>query len=118
MVVVASVATVPPPSSVLPPGAGNEAEKASKTKPERAKKLKHGYICLGRISDRQVNAPALRRDDDGDEAARPTSDQAHMISKKSTMPVSDTFRQGSLAGCVNAARRRGSSAAPTRVRHI
>jgi len=60
----ASLAPVPPRSSVLPPGAGNEAKEALNAGLERANKGEKGY--LERIVlDRNVDAPAVRRHDDG-----------------------------------------------------
>ena len=61
-------APVPPRSSVLPPGAGNEAKKALKADQERANKGEKGY--LERIVlDRHLHAAAVARHDDGDTAA-------------------------------------------------
>ena len=81
--VVASVAIVPPSSSVPPPGAGNEAEKASKTEPKALtkgpQKLEKGYVEAA--IDRNVHAAAVRRDDDGDAAMIPTVEQAHATSE-------------------------------------
>ena len=58
------LALVPPRASVLPPGAGNEPKKPIKAQ-KRAKKREEGYV-QGLVSDRQVHAAAIRRDDDGD----------------------------------------------------
>jgi len=106
-VVVASVAIVPPSSSVLPPGAGNEAEKASKTELEGPKKLEEGYVEAA--IDGNVHAAAVRRDDDGDAAMIPTVEQAHTTSENSAVPDADTLGEGSLAGLVNGASCRGRS---------
>jgi hypothetical protein len=55
----------PPRSSVLPPGAGNEPKKAIKPR-KRAKKIEEGYVVETGLPDRQVHAPSVRRDHDGD----------------------------------------------------
>ena len=61
-------ALVPPRSSVLPPGAGNEeAKKAIKPGKERAKRVEKGYV--GRVCRSRTghgHAAAIGRDDDGD----------------------------------------------------
>ena len=67
---VARLAPVPPRSSVLPPGAGNEeAKKALKTDKERAKKIEERYVRQTGSFSGHLDAPAVRRDDDGDVAA-------------------------------------------------
>jgi len=66
----ASVALVPPRSSVLPPGAGNEeAKKALKAGKERAKKIERGYVVGFGVAHRHGHTPAIGRHDDGDAAA-------------------------------------------------
>ena len=63
----ASVATVPPRSSVLPPGAGNEeAEKAVKTGKQGAKKVEEGYALGVEVAQRHGHAATIRPDDDDD----------------------------------------------------
>jgi len=62
------LASVPPSSSVLPPGAGNKPEKAVQPKEERAKKSEERYVDQARAFDRHVHATAVRRDHDGDAA--------------------------------------------------
>ena len=64
----ASVATVPPRSSVLPPGAGNEPKKPIKAR-KRAKKREERYVGEALVVDRHMDAAAIRRDDDGDATA-------------------------------------------------
>ena len=72
----ASVALVPPRSSVLPPGAGNEeAKKAVKPGKERAKQVEKGYV-LGEVAHGHRHAAAIRRHDDGDGAALAISEEA------------------------------------------
>ncbi|HVA87979.1 MAG TPA: hypothetical protein VNF73_16860 [Candidatus Saccharimonadales bacterium] len=66
----------PPRSSVLPPGAGNEAKKAGKTEPERPKKPEEGYVDQTRVVDRDLHVPTVTRHEDGDVAAVPTVEQA------------------------------------------
>ncbi len=78
--VVASVAIVPPSSSVPPPGAGNEAEKANKTELEGPQKLEKGYVEAGGAFNRNVHTTTVRRNDDGDAAMIPTVEQAHTTS--------------------------------------
>ena len=66
-VVVASVASVPPRSSVLPPGAGNEeAKKALKPDKERANKVEEGYTLGSEVAHGHGQTAAIRRHDDGD----------------------------------------------------
>lgn len=67
MVVRALVALVPPCPSV-PPGAGNKPKKELKPG-KRAQDLDEGYVGQTHGIDRDVHAPAIRRDDDGDLAA-------------------------------------------------
>ena len=65
----ASVALVPPRSSVLPPGAGNEeAKKALKPGKERANKVEGGYVAGVEIAQGHGHAATVCRDDDGDAA--------------------------------------------------
>ena len=67
----------PPRSSVLLPGAGNEAKKAGKTERKGPKKAEEGYVIReAQIFQRHLHAPSIRRDDDGDVAAIPTVEQA------------------------------------------
>jgi hypothetical protein len=64
------VATVPPRSSVLPPGAGNEeAKEALKAGQERANKVEGGYAMGLQVAQGHVDAASIRRHDDGDAAA-------------------------------------------------
>ena len=60
--------SLPPRSSVLPPGAGNQPKKAVQPKEERAKKSEGRYQVEARV-DRHVHAAAISRHDDGDAAA-------------------------------------------------
>jgi hypothetical protein len=67
----------PPCPSVLPPGAGNEeAKKAVKTDEKRAKETEEGAVLEASVVDRQLDAPTVRRDDDGDVAAIPAIEQS------------------------------------------
>ncbi len=78
----ASVALVPPRSSVLPPGAGNEeAKKAVKPGKERAKQVEKGYV-LGEVAHGHRDAAAIRRHDDGDGAALAISEEAQAIDSR------------------------------------
>jgi hypothetical protein len=75
-VVGASVALVPPRSSVLPPGAGNEeAKKALKAGKERAKKIEGRYALGLEIAQGHVHAAPIARHDDGDAAAAATLEE-------------------------------------------
>jgi hypothetical protein len=65
-VLVELVALVPPCPSVSP-GAGNEPEKAIKPR-KRAKKIEERYVGQAGWLERDVDAPAIRRDRDGDGA--------------------------------------------------
>jgi len=70
------LASVPPCPSVLPPGAGNEkAEKAVKTDQERAKKGEERTVGETRAVQGHLDAPTVRRHDDGDLAAIPAIEQ-------------------------------------------
>jgi hypothetical protein len=66
---------LPPRSSVLPPGAGNEPKKELEADQERAKEGKERE--LGVAAQGQLDAPTIRRHDDGDEATIPTAGQVH-----------------------------------------
>ena len=64
------LAPVPPRSSVLPPGAGNEeAKKAVETGKKRAKKTEQRYVVETGAVHRNLDVPAIARHDDGDTAA-------------------------------------------------
>ena len=68
----ASVALVPPRSSVLPPGAGNEeAKKALKAGKKRAKKIEEGYALGLEVAQGHGDAAAIGRHDDGDRGSLP-----------------------------------------------
>ena len=62
---VSSLAALAPPCSSVPPGAGNKPKKATKPR-NRAKKFEERYVRQTRGFDRHVDAPAIRRGDDGD----------------------------------------------------
>jgi hypothetical protein len=84
-VVGALSASVPPRSSVLPPGAGNEeAKKALKPGKKRAKKVEKGYALGLEVAQGHGHAAAVRRDDnDGAvlalEKAQATDSQAPAV---------------------------------------
>ena len=72
----ASVALVPPRSSVLPPGAGNEeAKKALKPGKERAKKIERRYVVGRKVAQGHGDAAPIGRHDDGDAAAAVTLEE-------------------------------------------
>jgi hypothetical protein len=71
-----ALATVPPRSSVLPPGAGNEEhKKALKADKERAKKIEGGYVLVSEIAQGHGDAAPIGRHDDGDAAAAVTLEE-------------------------------------------
>jgi hypothetical protein len=64
------LAPVPPRSSVLPPGAGNEeAKKAVKSDEKRAKKTGERYVFETGAIQRDLDAPTVARHGDRDVAA-------------------------------------------------
>ena len=70
------LAPVPPRSSVLPPGAGNEeAKKAVETGKKRAKKTEKRYVIETGAVQGNLDLPAIARDGDGDTAAIPVLEQ-------------------------------------------
>jgi hypothetical protein len=70
------VALVPPRSSVLPPGAGNEEpKKALKADKERAKKVEGGYALGLEIAQGHGDTASIGRHDDGHPAAAPTLEE-------------------------------------------
>jgi hypothetical protein len=75
-VAAALVASVPPRSSVLPPGAGNEeAKEALKAGKERANKVEGGYALGLEVAQGHVHAPSVGRHDDGDAAPTATLEE-------------------------------------------
>jgi hypothetical protein len=70
-VVFALAAPVPPSSSVLPPGAGNKAEKAIQPKKKRAENLEQRRDDEA-VSHGELDAAAIARHGDGDSATVPT----------------------------------------------
>ena len=84
----ASVASVPPRSSVLPPGAGNEeAKKALKAGQERAKKVEEGYALGLEVAQGHVDAASIRRHDDGDAAAVATLEEVQATRLQLARPM-------------------------------
>jgi len=75
-VVRGALALVPPRSSVLSPGAGNEINQALKTVDDRADKGEEGYLERA-VLDRELDATTIARHDDGDGAAIQTVRGAH-----------------------------------------
>jgi len=74
--VLALATPVPPRSSVLPPGAGNEeAKKAFKAQEERAQKIEGRYALETEVA-RHEHAAAIRRHGDTDGAAVPVQREA------------------------------------------
>ena len=70
------MALVPPRSSVLPPGAGNEEpKKAFKAGKKRAKKSEGGYTLGLEVAQGHVHAATVGRHDDGDSAAAATLEE-------------------------------------------
>ena len=68
----ALAALVPPRSSVLPPGAGNEAKKAIELEEKRAKNAEEGYVDEAGGPQRELNAATVARQSDDDVAAIPS----------------------------------------------
>ncbi len=103
----ASVALVPPRSSVLPPGAGNEeAKKAVKAGKKRAELIEQGYVTGREIAERDGHAAAIGRHDDGDGAAMTILEQAQAT--HSQWPASGGFAQSSRDDGVRATTRGGT----------
>ena len=73
----ARLALVPPSS--LPPGAGNEPKYALNAQLERADKTEKGYVDQAEIVRGHLHATAVRPDGDGDVAAIPAPEQAHLV---------------------------------------
>jgi hypothetical protein len=74
--VVRRLATVPPRSSVLPPGAGNEEpKKALKPDDERAKKTEERPVRETVIVQGHLDTSTVGRHEDGDVAAVPAIEQ-------------------------------------------
>jgi len=71
--------SLPPRSSVLLPGAGNKPKKAVQPEKERAKKSERGYHVGPGVVDREMRAPTVRRDDDGDAAVVLTVEQTQVV---------------------------------------
>jgi hypothetical protein len=67
--VVRRLAPVPPSSSVLPPGAGNKAEKAIQPKEERAKNSEERYVVEQWVVQGHLDAAAVASHGDGDSAS-------------------------------------------------
>jgi hypothetical protein len=83
------LAPVPPRSSVLPPGAGNEeAEKAVKTGKERAKKTEERYVVETGAVQRNLDTPTVARDRDGNVTGVPAIEQTQRgLHKHPTQPT-------------------------------
>src|SRR5204862_3412713 len=74
-----ALARRPPCPSVLPPGAGNKAEKAIQPKEERANNPEERYVDQPGILQRHVHAAPVRPHDDGDVAAIPAVEQVQEV---------------------------------------
>ena len=59
------LASVPPRSSVLPPGAGNELKQPIKPR-KRSKQVEEGYVWEEGRFDGHMDTSSVRRDHDGD----------------------------------------------------
>ena len=82
------LAPVPPRSSVLPPGAGNEeAKKAVKTGKERAKKTEERYVVETGVVQRDLDTPTVARHGDRDVAAIPAIEQPQRGLQNVTRPT-------------------------------
>jgi hypothetical protein len=80
-----ALATVPPRSSVLPPGAGNELKEPIKAE-KRAKQREEGYVGEPGRLDRHMDAAAIRRGDDGDRSAVLAIELAQMSLQRDDPP--------------------------------
>jgi hypothetical protein len=82
------LAPVPPRSSVLPPGAGNEeAKKAIETGKKRAKKTEERYVVETGAVQRNLDVPAIARHDDGDTTAILAIEQTQCGLRKVAWPT-------------------------------
>ena len=82
------LAPVPPRSSVLPPGAGNEeAKEAVKTGKERAKKTEERYVVEAGAVQRNLDAPTVARHRDGNVAAIAAIEQTQRGLHNITQPT-------------------------------
>jgi hypothetical protein len=73
----ASAASVPPCSSVLPPGAGNQEEpkKPLEAGKQRAKKIERNYGLGVQVAERHVHTTTVGADGDDDAASIPTLEE-------------------------------------------
>jgi len=66
------LAPVPPPASVLPPGAGNEEpKKLLEPEQERTDEAAERSVAGAMVIERHLHTPTVARDGDGDAAAIP-----------------------------------------------
>ena len=72
------VPVLPPRSSVLLPGAGNQAKKAVQPKKKRAKNRKQYDVDDAGLGQRHIDPATIAGDDDGDVATVLPVDQAHV----------------------------------------
>jgi len=100
----------PPRSSVLPPRAGNKANKAIQPKKDRANKLEERYIDEPGVLDRYGHPATISRHGDGDAAAIPTVEQTQGSSPMDAdfLCAAPVCGSGSLAGCLECATMRTS----------
>ncbi len=96
-----ALASVPPRTSVLPPGAGNEAKKAIKPQ-KRAKKREDRYVGERVRVDGHVDAATIRRYHDGDHPAILPIELAQRGLQDATSARSGPCGPRSLAGFVGA----------------
>ena len=98
--VVVSAPLAPIPPSISPPGAGNEYEYALKTKLDRAKKAEKGYVDQAEVVRRHLDAASIRPNHDGDMAAIPSVEQAHLVLHAADRPIRDRRCWASVAAAV------------------
>jgi hypothetical protein len=79
---VGALALVPPRSSVLPPGAGNEPDEARKAHEKGPNEAEERGVDETAAVDREQDAATVRRDHDGDVAAIVSVQQAHAVSHR------------------------------------
>jgi len=82
------LAPVPPRSSVLPPGAGNEeAKKALKADDEGAKKTEDRTVRQTCVVQGHLDTPTIRTNRDGDVASIATIEQTQEWSPAHARPI-------------------------------
>src|SRR4029077_9274000 len=101
--VLGGAARLPPRSSVLPPGAGNQAKKAIQPEKERADEGERGDFDEPGVAHGQIRAAPVRGDHDGDAAMISTVEQTQVrLRELRTAAVADGCA-GSLPASLDSA---------------